>query len=52
MKSSTLSPCDVYISETAAYADVILPESTYLERDEEIADKSGKIPPIIAPTCG
>ncbi|MCL1041601.1 thiosulfate reductase PhsA [Shewanella marisflavi] len=36
--------CDVYISETAAYADIILPESTYLERDEEIADKSGKSP--------
>ncbi|GLP97057.1 thiosulfate reductase [Paraferrimonas sedimenticola] len=36
--------CDVYISETAAFADIILPESTYLERDEEIADKSGKNP--------
>ncbi len=36
--------CDVYVSETAAYADIILPESTYLERDEEIADKSGKTP--------
>jgi thiosulfate reductase/polysulfide reductase chain A len=36
--------CDLYISETAAYADIILPESTYLERDEEIADKSGKNP--------
>ncbi|WP_095497403.1 thiosulfate reductase PhsA [Paraferrimonas haliotis] len=36
--------CDVYISETAAFADIILPESTYLERDEEIADRSGKNP--------
>ncbi|GGP54901.1 thiosulfate reductase [Shewanella algicola] len=36
--------CDLYISETAAYADIILPESTYLERDEEIFDKSGKNP--------
>jgi thiosulfate reductase/polysulfide reductase chain A len=36
--------CDLYISETAAYADYILPESTYLERDEEIQDKSGKNP--------
>ncbi|WP_417347820.1 thiosulfate reductase PhsA [Ferrimonas sp.] len=36
--------CDVYVSETAAYADVILPESTYLERSEEIFDKSGKSP--------
>lgn len=35
---------DVYISETAAWADLILPESTYLERDEEISDKSGKSP--------
>ncbi|USD36605.1 MULTISPECIES: thiosulfate reductase PhsA [Ferrimonas] len=36
--------CDVYVSETAAYADLVLPESTYLERDEEIFDKSGKNP--------
>ncbi|BDM66054.1 thiosulfate reductase [Shewanella sp. NFH-SH190041] len=36
--------CDIYISETAAYADIFLPESTYLERDEEITDKSGKNP--------
>ncbi|QDF68400.1 thiosulfate reductase PhsA [Shewanella sp. SNU WT4] len=36
--------CDIYISESAAYADIFLPESTYLERDEEIADKSGKTP--------
>jgi len=31
--------CDIYISESAAYADIFLPESTYLERDEEIVDK-------------
>lgn len=36
--------CDIYISESAAYADIFLPESTYLERDEEIVDKSGKSP--------
>ncbi|MCF1437670.1 MAG: molybdopterin-dependent oxidoreductase, partial [Shewanella sp.] len=36
--------CDIYISESAAYADIFLPESTYLERDEEIADNSGKNP--------
>ncbi|GIU51976.1 thiosulfate reductase PhsA [Shewanella sp. KT0246] len=36
--------CDLYITESAAYADVFLPESTYLERDEEIKDKSGKNP--------
>lgn len=43
-KMEFVAVCDVYISETAAYADLILPESTYLERDEEIADKSGKNP--------
>lgn len=36
--------CDVYISESAAYADVVLPESTYLERDEDISDYSAKSP--------
>ncbi|WP_419176452.1 thiosulfate reductase PhsA [Desulfosediminicola sp.] len=36
--------CDVYISETAAFADIILPESTYLERAEDIFDRSGKFP--------
>ncbi|WP_234400193.1 thiosulfate reductase PhsA [Shewanella marina] len=44
LKLDFIAVCDVYISETAAYADLILPESTYLERDEEIADKSGKNP--------
>lgn len=43
-KLDFVAVCDVYISETAAYADVILPESTYLERDEEIADASSKNP--------
>ncbi len=36
--------CDVYISETAAFADIILPESTYLEREESIFDRFGKFP--------
>ncbi|GGY93535.1 thiosulfate reductase PhsA [Shewanella fodinae] len=36
--------CDLYVSETAAYADYFLPECTYLERDEEVKDKSGKNP--------
>jgi len=36
--------CDVYISESAAYADIVLPESTYLERSEDIFDRSGKFP--------
>lgn len=36
--------CDVYLSESAAYADYLLPECTYLERDEEVADMSGLSP--------
>lgn len=36
--------CDVYISETAAFADIVLPESTYLEREESIFDRFGKFP--------
>lgn len=35
---------DVYMSECAMMADVVLPEATYLERDEGIIDKSGKNP--------
>lgn len=35
---------DIYINDFAYFADVILPESTYLERDEGIMDKSGKKP--------
>ncbi len=36
--------CDVYLSECAQMADVVLPEATYLERDEGIMDKSSKSP--------
>ncbi|EIQ74804.1 polysulfide reductase chain A [Shigella flexneri 1235-66] len=36
--------CDVYLSESAAYADYLLPECTYLERDEEVSDISGLNP--------
>lgn len=35
---------DVYMNDMANFADVILPESTYLERDEGIEDKSGQKP--------
>jgi thiosulfate reductase/polysulfide reductase chain A len=35
---------DIYMSESAEMADVILPEATYLERDEGISDKSSKAP--------
>ncbi|WP_028118109.1 thiosulfate reductase PhsA [Ferrimonas senticii] len=43
-KMDFIVSCDIYVSETAAYADLVLPESTYLERDEEIADISSKNP--------
>jgi len=36
--------CDIYMSESALMADVILPEATYIERDEGISDKSSKAP--------
>lgn len=36
--------CDVYLSDSTMYADIILPEATYLERDEGIADKSSLAP--------
>ncbi|WP_245892645.1 thiosulfate reductase PhsA [Helicobacter valdiviensis] len=35
---------DVYVSDTSQYADIILPESTYLERDEQFLAKNGKNP--------
>ncbi|CAD7288583.1 thiosulfate reductase PhsA [Campylobacter suis] len=35
---------DVYMNDMATFADVILPESTYLERDEGIEDKSSLKP--------
>ena len=35
---------DVYLSDTAMMADVVLPESTYLERDEGISKYSFKAP--------
>lgn len=35
---------DIYLNDMATFADVVLPESTYLERDEGIEDKSGTKP--------
>ncbi|AQW87300.1 putative thiosulfate/polysulfide reductase, molybdenum-binding subunit [Campylobacter pinnipediorum subsp. caledonicus] len=35
---------DIYLNDMATFADVILPESTYLERDEGIQDKSSQKP--------
>ncbi len=43
-KLDLLVAIDVNYSETAWYADVILPESTYLERGNIIAQKSGARP--------
>jgi len=36
--------CDIYMTETALYSDVILPESTYLERQDPIVTQSDKYP--------
>lgn len=38
--------CDVYMTESASYADYILPDTTYLERDEDISDVSGLQPAL------
>lgn len=35
---------DIYLSDTAMMADVVLPESTYLERDEGISKSAFKTP--------
>jgi len=35
---------DVYMSDTAYFADIVLPESTYLERDEAFISGGGKNP--------
>lgn len=43
-KLDLLVTCDVYMSETAYYSDVILPECTYLERYEPILDLSAGTP--------
>ncbi|MHB1652729.1 MAG: molybdopterin-dependent oxidoreductase [Desulfitobacteriaceae bacterium] len=39
--------CDVYMSDTAYYSDVVLPECTYLERTEQVFDMSGLTPKYI-----
>ncbi len=35
---------DIYMSDTAWFADIVLPESTYLERDEQFSAGGGKNP--------
>lgn len=45
LKAMDLVVCvDVYLSDTAQFADIVLPESTYLERDEQFLGKNGKNP--------
>ncbi len=45
LKKLDLVVCiDIYLSDTARFADIILPECTYLERDEQFVGKNGKTP--------
>lgn len=43
-KLDLLVVCDIYMTDTAWYADVVLPESTYLERDEGFNAYHGAVP--------
>jgi len=45
-KLDLLVSVDVYMSDTGAYADVILPECTYLERTDPVTEASGLAPKI------
>jgi len=45
-KLDLLVSVDVYMSDTGAYADVILPECTYLERTDPVFEASGLAPKI------
>ncbi|NMM25612.1 MAG: molybdopterin-dependent oxidoreductase [Phycicoccus sp.] len=45
-KLDLLVSVDVYMSDTGAYADVILPECTYLERTDPVMEASGLAPKI------
>lgn len=46
-KLDLLVVCDLYMTDTAMFADVILPECTYLERYEPIYDMSGLRPKYV-----
>ncbi|MGE4271909.1 MAG: thiosulfate reductase PhsA [Desulfitobacterium sp.] len=46
-KLDLLVVCDLYMTDTAMYADVILPECTYLERSEQIYDMSALTPKYV-----
>lgn len=45
-KLDLLVSVDVYMGDTGAYADVILPECTYLERTDPVIEASGLAPKI------
>ncbi|WP_425802254.1 thiosulfate reductase PhsA [Desulfitobacterium sp. Sab5] len=46
-KLDLLVTCDLYMTDTAYYSDVVLPECTYLERYEPIFDMSGLTPKYV-----
>ena len=43
-KLDLLVVCDIYLSDTAWFADVVLPESSFLERDEGFNNAGGSAP--------
>ncbi|SDF03615.1 thiosulfate reductase PhsA [Sporomusa acidovorans] len=43
-KLDLLVVCDIYLSDTAWFADVVLPESSFLERDEGFNNAGGSTP--------
>jgi len=43
-KLDLLVVSDIYLSDTAWYADVVLPESSFLERDEGFNNATGSVP--------
>lgn len=45
-KLDLLVSIDVYVTDTGSYADVVLPECTYLERTDPVFEVSGLVPKI------
>lgn len=43
-KLDLLVVCDIAVTDTAHFADVVLPEASFLERDEGLMDSSGSAP--------
>lgn len=46
LRLDLLVSVDVYVTDTGAYADVVLPECTYLERSDPVMEASGLVPKI------